>query len=40
MLGNMSKPGACCHLSFATNPVLSYFMKNKIFVEFHILVPK
>ena len=28
MCGNRSKPGACRHLSFVTNPVSSYFMRN------------
>ena len=35
-----TKPGACRHSSFATNPVLNYLEgKIKFFVQFHILVP-
>ena len=34
------KPGVCCHLSFATNPVLSNFYENiNYFIQFDILVP-
>ena len=37
---NRSKPGACHHLSFATNPVLSNFIGKLIFfTQFDILVP-
>ena len=36
----MSKPGACRHLSFATNPVLSNFKcKINFLIQFDILVP-
>ena len=34
------KPGACHHLSFATNAILSNFIeKIKFFVQFYIFVP-
>ena len=35
---NRSKPGACRHLSFATNPGESY-KKIMFFIPFDILVP-
>ena len=36
---NRSKPGACCHLSFAINPVLSNVIgKIKFFIQLDILV--
>ena len=35
-----SKPGACHHLSFTINPVLSNFIgKIHFFEQFHIFVP-
>ena len=40
MLRNRSKPGACRHFLFATNPVLSNFIRKIIyFVQFHIFAP-
>ena len=40
LLCNRSKPGACRHLSFATNAVLSNFIeKINFFEQFYIFAP-